>query len=525
MGSIKYKLRFSIRAIHFFIMTKNASKYEVKRLQRIAENRQKLQALNLPVLDSVLSLQTKRKKRKREVEEKPMEPTRKSSRQYEKRKLEKQQRKLEKRGHKNEAIKERNRLQKVEKETQKQLKMEKKREKKWKRALTATKTDESKLEVGKLCENVDEKNKERAQQWRSMDWRLRRKLQAREERREATRKSREEKKALRLKENMRLKKQKLREQKLKKKQKEKERLAQCVQRELELQRRMEEGELMREEDRLARQVAKEMVLAAKQKKMQAKIAVVNQFMEIIAADARQLGRKTENALNKEIYPVRKLELPLIHISDSIDSSKPLVLSPLLNVDVNLFHAFSLGKQFVPPGKRSVMQGICPGGFTTVYQDHVDIHVWKNAITLFLSGSTGMFYHYLFKETMHHGRKYVSFRWTHTINVTPPIMWRLCQVQKGDEFLHVNKRVNDIRISTSIPTPLLLFVQYPKVRLLIRFSIVFCVIDLYCMEQGPYIYCGRLGYLGHQVSPIEFSFQLLDINALNWNRLRTLLTSG
>ncbi|KAG2785135.1 hypothetical protein Pcac1_g5166 [Phytophthora cactorum] len=46
-------------------------------------------------------------------------------------------------------------------------------------------------------------------------------------------------------------------------------------------------------------------------------------------------------------------------------------------------------------------------------------------------------------------------------------------------------------------------------------------------QGPYIYCGRLGYLGHRPAskPLEFRWQLLDVNSLQWEKIRGLLASS
>ncbi|CAI5705402.1 unnamed protein product [Peronospora farinosa] len=513
-------------------MTENVSEYETKRLRRIAENRQKLHELNIFTLGTNLSAMTKQKKRKREQSmEQSMEPTRKSPRERKKQKMEKQQRKMEKRNEieakERKKLEKRNKIeakqrkklekqQKVEAKERKRmekekrkLKKEKKLEQKLKKELQAKKRElkakNKELKAKKQERSEKKKEQIKEQEPKFLDWRLRRKLQARGERKLATLKKRVEQKALRLKENSKLEKIKLKERKLRKKQKEKEKLERIVQKELELQRRMEEGEYMRQEDRLARQVAKEMVYNEKNKKRQENKAMVNGWIEEIVTEEQKLARQKEDELRKVIYPIQKIDLPLVHISDPIDSfkTKPVVLSPFLNVDVNPFHAFSLGKQFLPPGKKSVMQGLCPGGFTTTFQDHVDIHVWKNAMTLFVSGTTGLFYEYMFEEATHHGKNYVFFRWTRTQAVTPYILSRMCQVQKGEEILQLNKRYSDVPIPTQKPESLLLFVQYPK---------------------GPYIYCGRLGYLGHQVNPLELSFQLLDINALNWRRIHTMLIS-
>jgi hypothetical protein len=46
-------------------------------------------------------------------------------------------------------------------------------------------------------------------------------------------------------------------------------------------------------------------------------------------------------------------------------------------------------------------------------------------------------------------------------------------------------------------------------------------------QGPYIYCGRLGYLGHRPAskPLEFRWQLMDVDSLEWGEVRELLDAS
>ncbi|KAI9910715.1 hypothetical protein PsorP6_010871 [Peronosclerospora sorghi] len=339
-------------------MNENVSEYEAKRLRRIAENRLRLQDLNLPTLSENPSSSVKCAKRKREVKENSPEPPRRSSRHRQKQNLENElqqnsEPQIEWQG-----------LEKVDKNEQIQGKhVETMLKHKWKQ-------DAETLEVETKGAKWDQEAQ--AQEVKSSDWRLRRKLQAREEKRQRTLKRREERRARRLKEMKQLIKIKKRERKRRKKQKEDAKLAREVQKELERQQRVEDREQMREEDRLARQVAKQRVNDAKQHQLQQKYAGWNQNLEEIFKARRNMTRKREHEGNQTMYPVQRLnDLPFVRISDSMEASasKPLVLTPLLRVDVDLFHAFSLGKQFLPPGKKSALQGLCPGGYTLEFDDN------------------------------------------------------------------------------------------------------------------------------------------------------------
>ncbi|KAG7376498.1 hypothetical protein PHYPSEUDO_013296 [Phytophthora pseudosyringae] len=489
-------------------MTDSVSEYEAKRLRRIEENRRKLQSLNLPALEALSPSKPKQKKRKRDAEEKPLQPTRKSSRQRKQRKVERQQRQVEKEERKKLDKQEQKNLKKYERKKLKRLKKQKKLEKKLQKELKA---------AGKKRHDEEQPNKDQPkeqetlrrgepqpeQQPRILDWRLRRKLQAQAERRKASLERREARKIQRQKEKAKKLRLKLKERRLKKK----ERVKRLFQNEIERQQRFEELELMKMEDDLARQLKKQ----HKKEEEQEKTDITCQFMKKILTERQELKRKADKKKEedrcRDLYPVRQVNLPFVRISDAteIDPKKPLVLSPLLKVDANLFHAFSLGKQFLPPGKKSVMQGLCPGGYTAAFRSDVDIHAWRNAMTLFVNGTTGMFYHYMFEEATLRGRKHIFFRWARCLDVTPSILERLRRVPKGEEHLRFHNNYFDTPNPTDKkPEPLLLFVQYPN---------------------GPYIYCGRLGYLGYRSNPLEFSFQLLDINALNWRQLRNLLTDS
>ncbi|ETM55260.1 hypothetical protein L914_01502, partial [Phytophthora nicotianae] len=526
-----YVTLFTLPVI-FVMNSAEVSEYEAKRLRRIEENRRKLQALNLPTLAAPLLPTSKNKKRKRDVEEKPEEPTRKSLRQQKLRKRERQrwkqeehQFKQEKRDRIKSDKQERKRFEKLEKQKMKELKKQKKLEKKLQKELETSQNEkhEHKHEKDQLnqCVTLDPVQ-QFEQQPRILDWRLRRKLQAQAERRKASLKRREERKALREKENVAKMERKRIKRELKEKQRAKELMERLFLKEVEKQQRFEELELMREEDRLSRQYIKQLKREEKQREREEKIAAKIKLEEEIwttqmeikreeverhEEETRRLKREKERkkteAISRELYPVQQVNLPFIRISNATKQGK-VKPTPLLKVDANLFHGFSLGKQFLPPGKNSVMQALCPGGYNPAFRSDGGIHVWQNAMTFFMNATSGIFYRYLFQEVIVRGRKHVIFRWARCQDITPPILERLRRVQKGEEQLRFDDNYYDTPSPTDLkPEPLLLFVQYPK---------------------GPYIYCGRLGYLGYRSNPLEFSFQLLDINALNWGNLRTLLTT-
>eukprot|EP00644_Phytophthora_capsici_P001185 jgi/Phyca11/11921/fgenesh1_pm.PHYCAscaffold_86_\ len=477
------------------------TEYEAKRLKRIKENRKKLQELRLSVIGSPSDVKPKQKpvKRERIYEEEAPAPTRMPIRQRMK-----QRREAEK---DEKVLKEyRRESRRIAKENRERAKIKRRQ-----------RYIDKKLEIQVLAEERKQRVAERLQQMdeaaekepRIQDWRLRRRRQAQLERRKETVKRREEEKDKRKlereKKDAARKAWRASERLHKKRRRKRERFALNIQKEIEKQQRYEERQLMAAEDHQARKWEKEQ----KKDERQERNILRGLRLEELAVERELLKSKAkeekEEALFKKMYPVRRVkDLPFVRISDAreIDEAKPLVMTPLLKTDPNSFHAFSLGKQFLPPGKGSVMQGVCPGGYTAAFNEELDIHMWKNAMTLFMNGSSGIYYHFKFQEERHDGRKSVFFRWFHTRNVTPEILERLRRVQKGDENLCFDDETYYSAPTNTRPEPLLLFVQYP---------------------MGPYIYLGRLGYLGHRSDPLEFSFQLLDVNVLNWKKIHKAIT--
>ncbi|KAG2870013.1 hypothetical protein PC117_g28596, partial [Phytophthora cactorum] len=99
-----------------------------------------------------------------------------------------------------------------------------------------------------------------------------------------------------------------------------------------------------------------------------------------------------------------------------------------------------------------MQGLCPPGYVAKFSKMSGVQPWQNAVVLFVN------------------------------------------IEENEErrrALEVDETYYD-KESEATEQPLLLFLRH---------------------TQGPYIYCGRLGYLGHRPAskPLEFRWQLLDVN--------------
>lgn len=200
----------------------------------------------------------------------------------------------------------------------------------------------------------------------------------------------------------------------------------------------------------------------------------------------------------------------------------------LNLQFEPFHSLCLGRQVLPEGRHSVMHALCPSNAVNFARTN-RICLWKNAMVLFDSDEDS---EYAFHEDTVDGRRVVYFEWLAQLrkNSLPMIVQRLSKVQKGDECLRLNKSYygtsGDENESTK--EPLLFFLEHPAVNTLLRrtcVSMTFREGSLTCWvlcsfdEQGVHIYCGRLGYLGHRGSnPPEFRWQLLDVAAMDWNKI-------
>ncbi|KAL4174332.1 hypothetical protein KRP22_006270 [Phytophthora ramorum] len=522
------------------------SEYEVKRLRRMEENRRKLQSLELPTFTEPTPRAPTRK-RKREPDAKPLEPTRKSSRMRKKRKLDKQQRRKDKELRKMEKaqVQMEKHLHKLEKKKRREEKQQRKKDKVARnlRKLRAKlehkklkhqhklegKVKREKEEEEKRQKKKKEKMKEKEERKRQLevevqekmvevfgpplhtqprieDWRLRRKLLRQEEERRISMRKRLERREQRLQEKIKEKKKRLWKRELARRERKTARRIKLERQTKEKEQRRLERDEMRREDRLARELVRFEAKQEKRRRLEARYAVEDQEMwEKVLVHSKRLreeAKQEHEDMYRERYPIRKCDaLPFVQMSGTIQptSTKPLVVTPLLNIETTLFHAFSLGKQFLPPGKESVMQALCPGGYTPLFAEDSDIHIWKNGMALFVPCTSGMYIEYLFREARLGREKFILFPWRRCREVTPFHLWHLSQVQRGEEAIRFNDNYYLTPSPAGKPLPLLLFVQYPN---------------------GPYVYFGRLGYLGYRLTPdIEFSFQLLDIDTLNWRKMR------
>ncbi|TMW58300.1 hypothetical protein Poli38472_011888 [Pythium oligandrum] len=182
---------------------------------------------------------------------------------------------------------------------------------------------------------------------------------------------------------------------------------------------------------------------------------------------------------------------------------------LLEIDLSAFHDRWLGKQIWPKGKQTIMQGLCPSQLP-VFSKMSGIQSWQNAIVLFVNvlGVSG--YENVFSEAASGTASEpnaVYFRWfaQNRQHEETPVIQRLCRAVSGAKTLWLPKAATrDEKASKHAPRdPVLLFLRH---------------------VDGPYIYCGRLGYLGHlaESRPLEFRWQLLDVDAIQWTQVKQLI---
>lgn len=245
------------------------------------------------------------------------------------------------------------------------------------------------------------------------------------------------------------------------------------------------------------------------------------------APQRQLKRTFETAVD---VPVVDLTADLAQ-SES-PATRLRLSSQELAIDLARFHTQWLGRQLWPTGKQTVMQGVCPS-HTPLFSKMSGVQLWKNAVLLFVNvqEDSSSLYDNVFHQVPTNSSTgatdddaaAVYFRWfaQQRHHLESPVIQRLLQAQKGDPALWVNGGVssdNDpprpepsagtgfIATSAPKPEPVLLFLR---------------------RVNGPYIYCGRLGLLGvhANTSPLEFRWQLLDVAALAWHKIATLLEAA
>ncbi|GLE08907.1 hypothetical protein PINS_up020382 [Pythium insidiosum] len=151
-----------------------------------------------------------------------------------------------------------------------------------------------------------------------------------------------------------------------------------------------------------------------------------------------------------------------------------------------------------------------------------IQPWRNAVVLFLNVQGGSGYENAFTETtcpQDATRTTVYFRWfaQSRQHEETPVIRRLMRAKHGDPELMLPSTANDTtdtneteknmeKHEAASSKPVFLFLRH---------------------VDGPYIYCGRLGFLGlvPQSRPLEIRWQLLDAGAFDWPTVKQLIDAG
>ncbi|KAL3667641.1 hypothetical protein V7S43_007195 [Phytophthora oleae] len=230
---------------------------------------------------------------------------------------------------------------------------------------------------------------------------------------------------------------------------------------------------------------------------------------------RQQKENAESEVLMEIQPLPRpkrvkteppelLDLPFTHpteLSTSHKGKKQHLSSSQIEIQLEEFHERCLGTQLLPVGKNTVMQGLCPPGYVAKFSKMSGVQPWKNAVALFVNVESDSPYDNVFHQETE-GRTAVHFQWfgQNRWHDESPLVMRLRGMKRGLETLRFHESYYDKKEGEE---PLLLFIRH---------------------TQGPYIYCGRLGYLGHLPAskPLEFRWQLLDVDSLQWEKIRGLL---
>ncbi|KAG2770748.1 hypothetical protein PC116_g26681 [Phytophthora cactorum] len=206
-------------------------------------------------------------------------------------------------------------------------------------------------------------------------------------------------------------------------------------------------------------------------------------------------------------PPEPLDLPVTQLLASNKDKKLHLSSSQIAIQLEEFHTRCLGTQLLPVGKQTVMQGLCPPGYVAKFSKMSGVQPWKNAVVLFVNVESASPYDNVFHHEEWDGCSAVHFQWfgQNRWHDESPLVMRLRRMKRGDERLKFDETYYD-KESEATEQPLLLFLRH---------------------TQGPYIYCGRLGYLGHRPAskPLEFRWQLLDVNSLQWEKIRGLLASS
>ncbi|CEG36280.1 RxLR-like protein [Plasmopara halstedii] len=198
------------------------------------------------------------------------------------------------------------------------------------------------------------------------------------------------------------------------------------------------------------------------------------------------------------YPPQ-LQLPFVYPCQLRKTCQATMMQTLsstsIEIELDMFHSRCLGIQILPMGKQSVIQALCPSGITTRVSYNNHVIVWKNALTLFGSEDCTLQYNKLITN----GPNDVVFDWKVCSDISPAIQQRLHQVERGRRDLKLDDSYDTSEEICT--TPVLLFLQH---------------------ATGPYIYCGRIQYLGYKMQATTFRWQLMDIASMDWKALYSIL---
>jgi hypothetical protein len=176
----------------------------------------------------------------------------------------------------------------------------------------------------------------------------------------------------------------------------------------------------------------------------------------------------------------------------------------VNIHLAAFHEQWLGKQLTPLGKSPVLLAMINAGatpdmkLTAVCGQQRCVQEFGNALAVFVDLKHGENRANVFQATGDGDQRVVFFRWFawDSWKRQRPVVERLQRVSLGDKRFLLNDAVSTHQQPGRPLEQLLLFVQNS--------------------EKDPYVYCGRLAFLGMRTKqPLEFRWQLLDAHALSW----------
>ncbi|TDH66213.1 hypothetical protein CCR75_005436 [Bremia lactucae] len=222
---------------------------------------------------------------------------------------------------------------------------------------------------------------------------------------------------------------------------------------------------------------------------------------------RELPSRRKRSKVESLELVERIELfnlPISPLSTRNQGKTVHLSSSQISIELENFHSQWLGTQLLPMGKNTVMQSMCPPGYVAKFSKMSGVQPWKNAIALFVNLESDSPYDNVFRHEVVNGSIAVYFQWfgQHRWHDESPLVRRLRNTERGSESLRFHETYNNK--SDINKEPVLLFLR---------------------QTQNPYIYCGRLGYLGHlhASKPLEFRWQLLDADSLHWENLLRKLT--